>query len=186
MNVGDSLIFEFINNLTGKLFLIDGVFIFLSEYLIYILVGVFGLYILKIKSWKERMHMFSLGLLGVILSRGIFTPLIRFFFERQRPFVALNIDSLISHAETGSFPSGHIAFITPLVIALWYINKRAGTWGFVGAILVGVARIGAGVHWPTDILGGFLVGIISYAIVQGFLKIKPSKKERSVKTDTPQ
>jgi len=52
--------------------------------------------------------------------------------------------------------------------------------------LVGVARIGAGVHWPTDILGGFLVGIISYAIVQGFLKIKPSKKERSVKTDTPQ
>jgi len=172
----DTAISEFFSSFTGKYFLVDGIFIFFAEYLIYILSAVFLLYVLKIKDWRERVRILSLGALGVILSRGIFTPLIRFFFERPRPFVALDIESLISHANTGSFPSGHITFITPLILILWYINRRTGIWSLAGALLIGIARVGVGVHWMTDILGGFLVGFVAYAIAHALLKIKNSPK----------
>jgi len=172
----DSVIFKFLNDLTGKLFLVDGAFVFFSEYLIYVLTIIFGIYLLRIKNWKERMQMFSLGIISVIISRGIFTPLIRFFFDRPRPFVALDVGSLVDHAQTGSFPSGHLAFITPLVIALWYINKRAGNWGFVCVLLMGISRIGVGVHWPSDILGGILIGVVAFAITQLFLKRSAPEK----------
>ena len=173
----DIAISEFLNNLTGKHFLVDGVFIFFSEYLIYILTGIFVFYVFRIKDWKERMRAFSIGIIGVILSRGIITPLIRYFFERQRPFVTLDIESLIDHSQSGSFPSGHITFIVPLVIALYYVNKRAGIWGLIGAFIMGIARVGVGVHWATDILGGFLIGLVAYAIAQALLKIKKPQVE---------
>jgi len=178
----DSVVFEFLHGLIGKSFLIDGVFVFFSQYLIYILTFVFGIYLVRVKNWKERVNIFALGALGVIISRGIFTPLVRFFLDRPRPFVAFGIDPLSAHEATGSFPSGHIAFIAPLMIALWYADKRGGTWGLIGVFLIGIARIGSAVHWPSDILGGFLVGIVGYAIAWLLLKNKLSKETGDVPT----
>ena len=137
---------------------------------------------MRVKNWKERVNIFALGALGVIISRGIFTPLVRFFLDRPRPFVAFGIDPLSAHEATGSFPSGHIAFIAPLMIALWYADKRGGTWGLIGVFLIGIARIGSAVHWPSDILGGFLVGIVGYAIAWLLLKNKLSKETEDVPT----
>lgn len=177
----DSLIFEFFNSLIGKSFLIDGIFVFLAKYLIYFLVFIFLLYAFRIKNWKERMRVFTIGILATILSRGILTPLIRFFVERQRPFILMDAESLIGYVGERAFPSGHMAFIVPLMIVLWYVNKRVGTWGLIGAFLIGIARIGAGVHWPSDVVGGFLVGVVSYAIVRIVLKRKFSGgKENTV------
>ena len=173
----DIAISEFLNNFTGRHFLIDGVFIFFSEYFIYILTGFFLLFIFRIKNWKERVRALFVGIIGVILSRGIMTPLIRYFFEKQRPFVALDLNQLVDHSQTGSFPSGHIAFIVPLILTLFYINKRAGIWGLICALIIGIARVGVGVHWMSDILSGFLVGSIGYFIAQALLKLKTPQRE---------
>jgi len=178
----DSAIFEFLYNLTGN-FLVDGIFVFFAGYLIYILTFVFLLYAVRIKNWRERVRIFSTAVLATILSRGIITPVIRFFANRERPFSEMNIDSLVEQVSDGAFPSGHMTFIVPIMFALFYINKRAGTWGLVGAVLIGIARIGAGVHWPSDVVGGFLIGLISYAIVELSLKRKLSKKERTALTE---
>ncbi len=180
----DSVVLNFLNGVAGKYFLLDGIYIFFSEYLIYILGTTFFLYLFKVKDWKERMQILSLGVIAVIISRGIVTPLIRFFFYKPRPFMALDVNTLIDHADTGSFPSGHIAFLVPLMLILWHINKRAGVWGLVGAFLMGVARIGVGAHWPTDILGGFLVGTIGYAIPWFLLKNKIFIKKENVQAGT--
>ena len=127
---------------------------------------------------------FLLGALATILSRGIITPILEHFINSPRPFVATGIDPLIKHAATNSFPSGHIAFIVPIAIALWYINKKAGWWAYVGVFLIGVSRVAIGVHWPTDILGGVLVGIVSFAIAKkllsGFLE-KPTETHNKSK-----
>ena len=169
----DIAVLNFLNGVIGRFLLVDWIFIFFSELLIYILVGVFLLFLFRIKNWKHRANIFSLGILSVILSRGIVTPIIRFFFETPRPFVALNIESLVTHASTPSFPSGHMTFIVPIVLTLWYINKRAGAWSFAGAVLIGVGRVGAGIHWPTDILGGILIGIICFAFARVLLMRMP-------------
>jgi membrane-associated phospholipid phosphatase len=50
---------------------------------------------------------------------------------------------------------------------------RWRTWGvifFLGAILMGLARVVAGIHWPYDIFGGALIGIISSVLVAKFFK----------------
>jgi len=150
----DTAVLSFINGIVGRFLLVDWVFTFFSEFLIYILAGVFLLFLFRIKSWKHRANILSLGILAVILSRGIVTPIIRFFFETSRPFVALGVEPLISHGATPSFPSGHMTFIIPVILTLWYINRRAGAWSFGGAFLIAVGGVGALIHWPTDILGG--------------------------------
>jgi len=180
----DTAVLIFLNGAVGRFFLVDWFFIFFSEFFVYILAAAFLLFLFRIKGWKHRANIFSLGILSVILSRGIATPIIRFFFENPRPFVALGIEPLVSHAQTPSFPSGHMAFIIPIVLTLWYINKRAGVWSFAGALLIGIGRVGAGIHWPTDILGGVLIGVIAFVVVQILLKkfpdsLKASKKVKS-------
>ena len=182
----DLVVFQFLNGLAGKFLLTDWLFIFLAEYLIYVLTALFIFFLLKITDWKRRAYMLYLGVLAVVLSRGIATPLIRFFFEKPRPFVALELETLVSHIPTSSFPSGHITFILPLAIALWYINKRAGAWSLVGVLLIGASRIIAGLHWPTDIVGGLFVGAICFAIAQAVLeRAFGSKKEKGAPVDAP-
>lgn len=179
MNAFDSVIFEFLNGLTGRFFLLDWFFILFSEVLIYVLVGIFFLFLVKIKDWKHRINTLFLGILAVVFSRGIATPLIKFLYERPRPFVELELNSLVSHEITSSFPSGHIAFIIPIVITLWYINKPAGGWFFAGAFLIGISRVAAGVHWPTDILGGFLIGVACFYLAQMVIKRASTHKTKS-------
>ena len=165
----DTAVLSFLNGVTGRFLLVDWLFIFFSELFIYILVAAFLLFLFRIKDWRRRASIFSLGVLSVILSRGVATPIIRFFFEAPRPFVTLGIEPLVSHMPTSSFPSGHIAFIIPIVLTIWYINKRAGAWSFAGALLMGIGRVGAGIHWPTDIFGGILIGIICFAFAKTLL-----------------
>jgi membrane-associated phospholipid phosphatase len=81
-------------------------------------------------------------------------------FKRPRP--AEHDASIIAlkNATNGSFPSGHtsIAFSTATSLSIiypkWYVIIPAHTW----ASLVGYSRMYVGVHYPTDVLAGAIVG----------------------------
>ena len=75
-----------------------------------------------------------------------------------------------------SFPSGHAAFFFALAMAVYFYNKKWGTWFFATAILITVARVIAGVHYPPDILGGAVIGIMVAYIVFYFAERTKSKK----------
>ena len=167
----DQQIFSWLYNLADKNQLLDWFLMFLAEYLIFILAIAAVILILKEKNWRRRAYFAALVIISTILSRGIFTELIQFYYHRLRPFAAMDFEPLIYHAATSSFPSGHMAFFS-VVLAVWLINRRAGVWFFVGSILIGLGRVAVGVHWPTDILGGILVGVISFFITYYLLKLK--------------
>lgn len=65
-----------------------------------------------------------------------------------------------------SFPSGHATFMFGLAFAMYSFDKHAGKILFLLALITGVARVLAGVHFWYDIVGGFFVGaIVSYIIL---------------------
>lgn len=134
--------------------------IFFAQWMPYLLVFAFLLLAYYQKGWRHKVYLFAEGALAVILSRGIVTELIRFFYHHPRPFSVYGLVPLF--AESGwSFPSGHAAWFFALATTVWFANRKWGWWFFAFTILNGWARIYAGVHWPMDILGGALVGIAS-------------------------
>ncbi|MDP3953387.1 MAG: phosphatase PAP2 family protein [bacterium] len=173
----DKEVFWFLHGWTGRFAALDGLFIFLSKYFFwFVLAWVLWLLIRKQDwtngqpLWKNRFQYFSLGFISFVLSRGVITNIIATLLQSPRPFVALDVQSLIYHADVSSFPSGHMASIVPIVLTLLVINRKAGWWGLLAAVLIGISRVVVGVHWPSDILGGFLIGAVSFLLVYLFFR----------------
>lgn len=84
-------------------------------------------------------------------------------FKRERPFVTHKDIVKLSNGGGMSFPSGHTssAFCIATAIALdnkqWYIRTGVFTY----ACLVGYSRVHLGVHYPSDVLAGAVVGMAS-------------------------
>lgn len=135
------------------------VVVFFSEYSGYVLLAAALAVLLR---QRKRYMLVGAQMLGaVVLSRGVFTETIRFFWDRQRPFVERNIQPLIEHAASPSFPSGHAAFFFALATVVYAHDKRLGVFCFAGAAAMGIARVLAGIHWSSDIAGGAAIGILS-------------------------
>lgn len=165
----DIYLFNIVNGLARKRWLVDYSGVFLAEYLGYFLIlGVVFLLIAE-KDWRRRIYFFSLSAISVILARGIIVEIIRFFYDRPRPFEALGIEPLILNNGAPSSPSGHAAFFFALALAVFFTNKKWGYWFFAGALLIGIARIFIGIHWPLDILAGAAVGLISAFLIKKIL-----------------
>jgi membrane-associated phospholipid phosphatase len=104
---------------------------------------------------REALVMAGSNALCVALTFGM-----KEVFNRPRP--AEHDASIIAlkNATNGSFPSGHtsIAFATATSLSLlhpkWYVIVPAYSW----ASLVGYARMYVGVHYPTDVLAGAILG----------------------------
>ena len=163
----DALIFKAVNGLAHKFFLLDWLGIFFADYSAYLLVLYFIFILFKLKDRKERIYLFSLSAISVILSRGIVTEIIRYFWHRPRPFAVLGLNPLILPDMTYSFPSGHAATYFALagvaiLFSLDFKKENNRTWAWIfgaGAVFMGLGRVFAGVHWPSDIFGGAILGL---------------------------
>lgn len=88
--------------------------------------------------------------------------LLKWLIDRPRPSFEVHPVSTASQA----FPSGHAgnSMITYLALALFLLPPRWRGAGVAAALLlsmaVGVTRPVLGVHWPTDVLGGWLFGVV--------------------------
>ncbi len=101
-------------------------------------------------------------------------------FQTLRPFVAdLNVQPLL--VESGyAFPSGHATFFMALASALWFYHKRLAVFFGLSAIIIGLARIAAGIHWPVDILGGLILGYVIGTTLHNLIVaiMGPSQKDK--------
>ena len=158
----DAFIFGKINNFALENHWFDTLGIFFAEYLTYILV--FFLLSFLIWNFKKYWLMVTLAFTSGALARG-FTELIRFLWTRPRPFVENHVSLLVNHLNSAAFPSGHAAFFFGISAVLYFYNKKIGILFFVASFLISLGRVFCGIHWPLDILGGFLVGILSAIIV---------------------
>ena len=116
------------------------------------------LVILLIKKWYSE----AIYLLVNIITAPILVTILKYVYDRQRP----SLTHLV--VENGlSFPSGHatasVMLYMSLVIICWqrikqdYLKYIPLVIAVVMIVLIGISRIYLGVHYPTDILGGWLL-----------------------------
>ncbi|KKC46888.1 MULTISPECIES: phosphatase PAP2 family protein [unclassified Paenibacillus] len=99
---------------------------------------------------------------GVIVGSSLLNVLLKLIFHRARPDVHRIID-----AAGYSFPSGHsMAAFTLYGVTIYFLWKHlARSWmkaaavsaGIVMILMIGISRIYLGVHYPSDVLGGYLI-----------------------------
>ena|SRR3989344_3102501 len=166
MTAWDTKLFYTLNDLAEKSELWDRVFIFAGNYAIIIFSAVLLLYFFM------NRRAFWFAVFSAALSRGILTEIIRYFYNRPRPFVVLeNVRVLIEkNGQEPSFPSGHAAFLFAIAFAVLLFNKKHGLILFIVAAFFTLARIIVGVHYPADILGGLLIAAFSVLVVRKFFK----------------
>jgi len=157
--------FYFFNNLAGRSRFFDALVVFLAGYFQYLLIAIFLLLLFFSKYAKrEKLRIFWITVVSTIVARFGVTELIRFFYHRLRPFVTYQAHQLLSGNEW-SFPSGHSAFFFAMATAIYLYNKKWGIGFFLAAILMNISRVIAGVHYPSDIIGGAIIGIIVAYVV---------------------
>ncbi len=173
----DVQLFYFLNNLTGKSQIFDTFTIFFASYLQYFLIAIFLLLLyFSAYSKRHKLYVFWVTTISVVVARLGITEIIRFFYHRPRPFIVYQLHPLISG--TGwSFPSGHSAFFFAMATAIFLYNKKWGVGFFIAALVITISRIAAGVHYPSDILGGAAVGIAAAYVVFYLAKKKEAKED---------
>lgn len=112
--------------------------------------------------WHRGRGRFALGLLLVILvGRGV-SEVEKYWIARARP----TLEPHLVVVKTSSFPSGHatssmIFYLTlalSLVPAPW--RRLAAASAVLLSLLVGISRVMLGVHWPSDVVGGWSFGLL--------------------------
>ncbi|MDR3543786.1 MAG: phosphatase PAP2 family protein [Desulfosporosinus sp.] len=145
----------------------DAFFIFLS------FLGSEPTYILLIAVlfWNVDKR-FGFRLAVLFLTSMAFNGLLKAIFHTQRPIGQPGVRSLYLSSATGtSFPSGHSQGATTFYPYVWRRWRQQKVWLGIGTFMIlsiGFSRLYLGVHWPGDVLGGYVLGVI---MVLGFERL---------------
>ena len=99
--------------------------------------------------------------LGASLIALLIANILKQVFHTVRPFMVEGIAPLtLTIPSDAAFPSSHTAMAFALSITIWLHDRRVGWIYLIWALFVGLARILANVHYPIDIWGGAILGIV--------------------------
>ena len=162
----NSQLFLTINSLAGNSKLVDSIIIFCANYLIYIIfatvVAIVG-YLIYRREWKTALWFF-----GSLVTSFVILKIVQYIHPGVRPFaVEKGVIQLIKHAAGTSFPSDHTTVAAAIAFGVLFIArfKTIGWLLLLAAVVVGFARIVAGVHYPFDILAGLATGLVGAGII---------------------
>lgn len=181
MNQFDLTIFQWLNSWVGTGW--DLAIVFCAVHLWYVVVAAILLFATvtffpRFSVYRRRhTELFIFAFVSAAVARFGVTELIRFFYNRPRPFEALEgVRKLIEHTGGGSFPSGHAALAFAVATAVSFYYPKTSILFFLAAFSIGFGRVAAGVHWPSDILGGAVVGIGTSLFLRFLYKEYKNKK----------
>lgn len=172
-------IFYFFYNFSYQSIFFDKLVIFLAvtfPYVVIILAGLFLLFHHEILQAENPFRVFlekKKEIFIIFFSCGsawIASLILKSLFHVSRPFLILPDVYPLFVKNTFSFPSEHAMFFSALAFSIFFLHKKAGYVFMFFALIIGLARIVAGVHFPVDILGGFILGGIVAYLVAYFAK----------------
>lgn len=147
---------------------VETIYIFWARYGIIVLAMSF-IYLI----WNKRINALICSMLAMGLA-GFTDLAIYLFWKRPTPYIA-HANLLVPNTsgldiDASSFPSSHTYICFAVAVStILYGHKKLGFTLLLIAILVAISRIGVGLHYPSDVIGGALLGtvagIVSYLIV---------------------
>lgn len=117
--------------------------------------GVIGLVLKKRKLWFG-----SLFLALAILASAATVAVMKQIIDRPRPYEVFQDLYVITRSESSSFPSGHAALFAAFGAFMALYFRRAKILWVVIILIGGLARVYQGVHYPSDVLEGWIVAAV--------------------------
>ena len=116
------------------------------------------------RRWRLALSLLIAG----VVAYEVAGEVVRRLFERGRPPALLDDVHIRGTAAGGlGFVSGHVAVITALAVVAWpYVGRTGRVIAIVAPVVVAVARMYVGAHFPLDVVGGAAVGLIVGAAVR--------------------
>ena len=120
----------------------------------------------------------AIMLLSLFVGAIIGNVILKNIFQRERPFLALNLQPFIDAPSSFSFPSGHSLASFVGATCIFYINKKWGILAYILAFLIALSRVVLTVHYPTDVITGAILGFVVASVI-----ILIAKKYDRIKTN---
>lgn len=154
-------IFRLINNLADRNLFLDSIMIFFSEYLPYIFgLAIIVLYLFGISRNNINCRKVAVSTVVFTIINLIISFIIGNIYYVSRPFVDHDVNLIIPHSKNASFPSDHVIGTFSIALGLGEYSKVLRNVFTILSILVGISRIYVGHHYPSDVIGGFIIVII--------------------------
>jgi undecaprenyl-diphosphatase len=109
--------------------------------------------------WR-RPWLLVLLLAADAVAEGLSYQLRQWIGRERPPLVYPEPKPLVHVPHSGAFPSGHTSTAFACATVLAWASPRLRIPAFVLAAAIGCSRVYVGVHWPLDILGGALLGVV--------------------------
>jgi undecaprenyl-diphosphatase len=166
-------LFRAINGLAGRNQAVDAIVVACAKFLpVVFALALVGLWL----TWRptNQRAAFLAGI-SALVALGI-GQLIGVAFPRPRPYLAHQVKLLISPTADTSFPSDHATLGFAVAVLVWRYNRRAGTVLLLLALVLAFARIFVGAHYPSDVLGGAVLGTLTSMAIAVLSESSPLRK----------
>ncbi|MFH1548409.1 MAG: phosphatase PAP2 family protein [Candidatus Omnitrophota bacterium] len=154
------------------------------------------LFLLALAIWggKKGRIVAGLVLIVFILANQISSEVIKPIFSRARPYMFFShISPLVESSPRYSFPSTHASNIFATMLLLSFYYRRFLLLNLFIAFMVSFSRVYVGVHYPSDIVAGAILGIACAIVVVGIerlinkkiptIQLLPIEKTDKIKPD---
>ncbi len=139
-----------------------------------------GILLLFFKKTRKCGVTVLLALLFSLLAGNF---LLKNLAARQRPcWINQDVPLLIKMPADFSFPSGHTQAGFAAALSIFFYFRKAGIAALLLAALIGFSRLYLYVHFPTDVLGGLVIGCVLAALA--YLLVKKASEKKAAGHDT--
>lgn len=158
----------FLNRLANVSGIVSTLSVFVSGIFTFVIYPIFFCYY-AYTHVTQKMYFFALTF-STLLTSWLLSETIKRITKIPRPYVSHNTIHTFTHSTGYSFPSEHAAVYGALAFIAFSIDFRLGIITTIVAFLIGISRVNLGVHYPIDVLVGWIVGILVALVFTYFFK----------------
>jgi undecaprenyl-diphosphatase len=157
----DYQLFHLINEAAGHNGLLDSLMLDIARYGAFLFPA--ALVYLWFRPGKNKQGDYEAALLALASAAValLIAQLIGHVYFRQRPFSIHQVTLLLDRSPDASFPSDHATFAFAIASVVWLRTRKLGWVLLAGAFILSFSRVYCGTHYPLDVTGGALLGILA-------------------------